>query len=107
MSGLPCSAGSHTVSLPQGWVSPQDAPGGQFYIGHNQPQSNAGMRWGLDTSSGSVGESYIRAPPCGASTFVSVDALGFPGNWVMSVTAVGGASPVELTSWGAITAQYR
>jgi hypothetical protein len=98
-AGLDWSAGPHTVavSIP---VATQN-----LFIGHNQPQTNVGMRWGLDTSS-SAGTSYIRAPSCGAATYTLVDALGFAGNWCFSAT-VGGESPVELQSWGSVKAQYQ
>lgn len=100
--GLPFGPGSFTVN-----IAPAISVGSsQFFLGHIQPQTNVGMRWGLDTSSGSAGSSYIRAPTCGASTFTLVDALGFPGNWVMSVCADGG-TPVELTSWGSVKAAYK
>ncbi|MCA9727843.1 MAG: hypothetical protein KC729_09190, partial [Candidatus Eisenbacteria bacterium] len=78
--------GDHTVSINSVWV-----PSAQFYFGFNQNQTNVGLRWGLDTSSGSWGTSFIRAPTCGAATFTLLDNLGFPGNWVMaaSVDVVG------------------
>jgi hypothetical protein len=70
----------------------------QFFFGQIQPQTNAGMRWGLDTNSGSAGLSYIRAPACGVSAFTLLDDLGFPGNWIMSVTVEQPVS-VELTDF--------
>jgi len=68
-----------------------------FFFGLTQPQSNVGMRAGLDTSSTAV-TSYIRAPSCGAATFNLVDNLGFPGNWVMAVI-IDDTIPVELMSF--------
>ena len=97
--GMPWTVGSHTVAINCA------VPQAQFFFGHNQPQTNVGLRWGLDTNSGSAGTSYIQAPSCGANTYTLVDALGFPGNWVMSVTTDNG-TPVELSTWGAVKAQY-
>ena len=99
--GMDWSFGSHTVAI----SPPVPVPTAFFFFGHNQPQSDAGMRWGLDTNSGSAQTSYIRAPSCGAVAYQTVDSLGFPGNWVMSVSTDAG-SPVELHSWGSIKAEY-
>ena len=96
--GMDWSLGSHTAPINV------DIYSAGFFFGHNQPQTNVGMRWGLDTSS-SAQSSYIRAPACGASSHTMVDQLGFPGNWVMSVT-VPGSTPVELKSWSSIKAAY-
>jgi hypothetical protein len=100
--GLPFGLGS--------WTVPIDPPvkifNFQFYFGHCQPQTNIGMRWGLDTNSGSAAQSYIRAPACGANSFILLDNLGFPGNWVMSVSVDEQPTPVELTTWGAVKAMY-
>jgi hypothetical protein len=101
-AGLPWNSGNHTVAI---------APGisigvSNLAIGQNQPQTNVGMRWGLDTSSSAM-TSYIRAPSCGATTWAMVDALGFPGNWCMSVTINDGTTPAELQSWGAIKAVFK
>lgn len=93
--------GDHTVAV-AGICIPMQ----QFYFGHSQTQTNVGMRWGLDTSSGSAGSSFIRAPNCGVGTFTLVDNLGFPGNWVMSVTTDQCSVPVELQSWGSVKARY-
>lgn len=97
--GLDFGIGPHTVSVSVPITT------ASFFFGHNQPQTNAGMRWGLDTST-SAGTSYIRAPTCGATAWSLVDALGFPGNWCMSAT-IGGDSPVELQSWGSMKSNYR
>lgn len=84
-------AGDHTVAV--GVV----VNSAQFYFGHNQNQTNVGMRWGVDTSSGSAGTSFIRAPTCGLGTFELIDNIGFPGNLVMSVSAEGSV-PLELNA---------
>ena len=94
-------AGDHTVLIPNVFVTSQ-----HFFFGQNQPQTNVGMRWGLDTSSGSWGASLIRAPTCGASAFTLVDNLGFPGSWVLAVSH-GIPVPVDLQSWGAVKASFR
>jgi hypothetical protein len=95
-------AGDHTVA-----VSGICVPLQQFYFGHSQTQTNVGMRWGLDTGSGSAGTSFVRAPSCGVGAFTPVDNLGFPGNWVMSVTADHCRVPVELQSWGGVKSLYQ
>ena len=97
-------AGDHTVAIAGVCVTDQ-----QFYFGQNQNQTNVGIRWGLDSSSGSWGTSFIRAPTCGAGAFTLVDNLGFPGNWVMSVTVDEGCGPVpvELKSWGGVKSLYQ
>ncbi|MCA9727848.1 MAG: hypothetical protein KC729_09215 [Candidatus Eisenbacteria bacterium] len=95
--------GDHTVTI-RGCCL--DSP--EFYFGQAQSQADVGMRWGVDTSSGSWGTSYIRAPVCGAASFTLLDNLGFPGNWVMAVTAEGGCTtPVELASWGSVKSRFR
>lgn len=100
-SGMPWAQGSHTVAI----SPPLPVPSAWFFFGQNQPQTNVGVRWGLDSSS-SAGTSYIRAPSCGATAFTLVDALGYPGNWCMSVSADAG-SPVELQSWGSVKAAFK
>ena len=100
--GLDWSGGPHTVAI----SPPVIVNSAFFFLGQNQPQTAAGMRWGLDTNSGSAGTSYIRAPSCGANVFMMVDALGFPGNWCFSAT-VDAPSPVELQSWGSVKEAYR
>jgi hypothetical protein len=94
-------AGDHTVAISGVYVGSN-----QFYFGQNQNQTNVGMRWGLDTSSGSAGTSFIRAPTCGAGVFTLVDNLGFPGNWVLSVSTER-ESPIELKSWGSLKNRYQ
>lgn len=89
-TGMPFSQGNHTAA-----VSGVTVSSAQFYFGFNQSQTNVGMRIGLDTNSGSEGTSFIRAPTCGAAAFTTVDALGFPGNWVMAAV-VDEVVPVEL-----------
>jgi hypothetical protein len=97
------SAGDHTVAV----SPPLSVPSAQFYFGQNQNQTNVGMRWGVDSSSGSWGTSFLRAPTCGVGAFTLLDNIGFPGNWVMSVTVkCEGPVPVELTSWGSVKALY-
>lgn len=83
--------GDHT------YVFPNPAPtvaATDIAIGVQNTQSNVGFRAGLDTSS-SEGTSWIRAPVCGASSFLLVDAAGFPGNWVIRAVA-NDQVPVEL-----------
>ena len=102
VAGLPWSQGGHTAAISPA-IQISDP---WFFFGQSQPQTNAGMRWGLDTSS-SAGTSYIRAPNCGVSEFITIDALGFPGNWCMAVTVEPMFSPVELQSWGEIKSAFR
>lgn len=89
--GMPFSQGDHRVDI---WpaITVEDSA---FYFGLNQPQTDAGTRIGLDTSSGSPVHSFIRAPACGADEWLTMDAIGFPGNWVMSIS-VGSSVPIEL-----------
>jgi hypothetical protein len=101
-SDLDWLEGSHVVAIDP----PVQINNFQFFFGQIQPQTNAGMRWGLDTSSGSAGLSYIRAPGCGVSAFTLLDALGFPGNWVMSVS-VEKPTPIEFSTWGEIKSRHR
>lgn len=92
-------SGFFTVGLsPRLTVASGVAPGGAFYIGLIQNQANVGIRVGLDQSSGSAGTSFIRAPTCGAATFLTIDALGFPGNWVIRAI-VNEEFPVELMTF--------
>lgn len=100
--GMDWSWGGHTVAI----SPPVQVNSGYFFFGHNQPQTNCGMRWGLDTSSPSAQTSFIRAPACGAYAWTLLDALGFPGNWCYSAT-VDATSPVELQSWGSVKQAYR
>ena len=99
-SGLDWSVGPHTVAIAGVTIYSDN-----LWFGHNQPQTNVGMRWGLDTTS-SAATSFIRAPACGATVFTLVDALGFPGNWCFSAE-VGGDVPVELQTWGSMKAMYQ
>ncbi len=98
MTSVPFTgSGFFTVSLtPRLPVAAGEAPGGAFFIGLNQNQRNVGFSVGVDSSSGSAGTSFIRAPTCGASAFVTLDALGFPGNWVIRAVANEVLVPVEL-----------
>ncbi len=79
-------------------VGEATAPGGRFYIGLIQSQTDVGFRAGVDTSSGSDMTSYIRAPACGAANFTLLDTLGFPGNWVIRAIA-NELIPVELMTF--------
>lgn len=99
MPGMDWTLGSHTAAINM------IAPSPTFFIGHNQPQSNVGMRWGLDTASPDNGKSYIRAPSCGANAFVTIGSLGFPGQWTFAITCTK-ATPVELTTWGKVKEAY-
>jgi hypothetical protein len=95
LGGAAGSQGNHTVA-----VSPAitiTTP--SLYFGFYQPQATVGMRLGEDTSSGSAGTSFIRAPTCGASSFMTIDSIGYPGNWVMRAI-VDDTVPVELMSIG-------
>ncbi len=96
ITGLPFSQGNHTQNFNTATAIVVGTP--QFFFGFNQPQTDVGMRIGLDTSSGSEGESFIRAPACGAGTFFTVDSLGFPGNWVMAAV-IDDTVPVELMTF--------
>ncbi len=98
MTAVPfAGTGNFSVPLaPRLPVGAATAPGGAFYMGLAQNQSNVGFRAGVDSSSGSAGTSYIRAPTCGAATFFTLDSLGFPGNWVIRAIANSQQIPVEL-----------
>ena len=99
--GLVWSQGAHTAV-----IAPHiPVPTAFLFFGQNQPQSNVGMRWGLDTSS-SASSAYIRAPACGATAWTLLDQLGFPGNWCISAE-IGGTSPVEIQSWGSMKSLYQ
>lgn len=99
MTSVPFAQGFNTMTLdPRMEVAAATAPGGAFYMGLNQNQSTVGFRAGLDSSSGSAGTSYIRAPTCGAAAFALADDLGFPGNWVIRAVA-NEAIPVELMTF--------
>jgi len=93
-AGLPPFAGNNTVAIAPPIVMTAPA----FYFGFYQPQPTAGMRLGLDASSGSLGTSYLRAPGCGLSAWGTVDSIGFPGNWVMRVI-IDDTIPVELMTF--------
>lgn len=69
----------------------------QFFFGLNQPETNAGLRIGVDSSAGG-GFSFIRAPTCGLAAFGTLTSIGFPGNWVMAAV-IDDAVPVELMSY--------
>ena len=100
-AGIPWTQGSHTVAIsPPITVSER-----RFFFGQDQPQTDVGLRWGVDSGS-SAGKSFIRASACGVSQFVTLDSIGFPGNWCMAVS-VGGTTPTELQSWGSIKARFR
>ncbi|MEZ4652591.1 MAG: hypothetical protein R3E12_03035 [Candidatus Eisenbacteria bacterium] len=91
--------GDHTIAI--GGLAPDSQ---QFYFGMIQPNVHAGMRWGVDTAA-SDGTSFFRAPSCGLDEFVTLDTIGFPGNWVMAIT-VDNSYPVELMTWGSVKATY-
>ncbi len=97
MTSVPFTgSGFFTVALtPRMPVAASTAPGGAFFMGLLQNQSNVGFRAGLDQTS-SAGTSYIRAPTCGAAAFQTVDSLGFAGNWVIRAVANEIQIPVEL-----------
>ncbi len=86
-------------------VPPMIVPSAQFFFGHNQPQTDVGIRWGMDMG-GTPSDSFIRAPSCGANVFTNVAALGFVGNWTFSVT-IDCVVPVELSTWGSVKNEYK
>jgi len=96
--GLDFSGGDHTVAISPIII----VESRQFFFGQVQPQTNAGYLWGVDTSSGGNGTSFIKAPNCDVSEWVTLTSIGFSGNWVMSVSVDGVVVPVELNSWGRI-----
>jgi len=90
----PATLGANTAA-----ISPAiPVSAASFHFGFNQPETAAGMRWGLDTSGGGTGDSFIRAPSCGATNWAAVTALGFPSNWVMAAV-IDDAVPVELMTF--------
>lgn len=95
-SGMSMGTGNYTVAIaPPIMLSAQT-----FYLGLSQPQTNAGMRIGLDTSSGSAGTSFILAPGCGLAAWGTIDSIGYPGNWVMRAV-IDDTVPVELMTFTA------
>jgi hypothetical protein len=92
-AGMSVADGDHTIAIAPAIVVNSAA----FYIGLLQPQTDSGIRIGLDTTS-SAGTSFIRAPDCGATLFTSVDTLGFPGNWVIRAV-IDDTIPVELQTF--------
>ncbi|MCP4902767.1 MAG: hypothetical protein GY906_37880 [bacterium] len=87
-------AGTNTIT-----VSPHITLTNQtFFFGLNNPQTNAGGRIGLDTSTAGGPNSFIRAPSCGAATWTALTTIGFPGSWVMRVL-VDDTLPVELQAF--------
>ena len=97
MTSVPFVQGFNTVALTPR-LTVDNAVAGQFYMGLLQNQSNVGFRAGVDSSSGSAGTSFIRAPTCGAVAFLTLDSLGFPGNWVIRAVA-NEQFPVELMTF--------
>lgn len=94
-SGMPTGTGNYTVAVaPPIMLSAQ-----AFYFGLYQPQSSAGMRIGLDTTT-TTGHSFLLAPDCGLAAWGTVDSIGFPGNWVMRAV-VDDTIPVELMTFTA------
>ena len=97
--GLDFAFGNHTIAI----QPPIAVNSVQFFFGHMQPQTSAGIRWGLDTSSGGGTDSFIRAPACDAPDWATLTSIGFAGNWVMSVTIDdAGPTPIELATWGQV-----
>jgi len=99
-AGMAWSAGNHTAAISPAIVVSDP----WFFFGQNQPQTNVGIRWGLDQSS-SAGTSWIKAPGCGLSSWGTMESIGYPGNWCMAVS-VDAPSPTELQSWGQIKAMF-
>jgi len=94
-TGIPFAQANHTVAVaPPIVMSVQD-----FYIGLTQPQSNVGIRIGMDTTTAD-GQQFILAPGCGANVWTTVEALGFPGNWVVRAI-IDDTIPVELMTFTA------
>lgn len=94
-SGMPMGTGNYTVAVaPPIMLSAQ-----AFYFGLYQPQTTAGLRIGLDTTT-TDGTSFILAPGCGLTTWGTVDSIGNPGNWVMRAV-VDDTIPVELMTFTA------
>jgi hypothetical protein len=93
--GLPFTQMAHTVPIAPAIV--MSAP--SFYIGLGQPQTNVGIRLGMDTTTWE-GSQFILAPGCGASTWTANDAIGFPGNWVVRAI-IDDTIPVELMTFTA------
>jgi len=100
-AGLPFAQGSHTVAI----NPPIQVSDPWFFLGQTQPQTDAGIRWGLDQTT-SAGTSWIKAPTCGLSSWGTMASIGYPGNWCMAVS-VTGTTPTELQSWGSIKADFR
>ncbi len=96
-TSVPFAQGFNTVHVSMK-VGARTAPGGHFFIGLEQKQSTAGLRAGVDSSSGSAKTSYIRAATCGAAAFTLLDTLGFLGNWVIRAVALE-LIPVELMTF--------
>ena len=90
-SGMPLTTGNYTVTIAP-YIPVADP---QFFFGFNQPQTNAGMRIGVDSSSGS-GFSFLQAPTCDLGSWGTLTSIGFPGDWVMAAV-VSSILPVELT----------
>jgi len=102
-SGLDFSLGEHTAVLP--WL---DVDADWFFFGLAQPQTDAALRIGLDTSSGGGENSFLRAPGCGLENWGTMTSVGFSGNWViMGTIEQGGGVPIELTSWGELKSTFR
>ena len=93
-TGLPFTTGNHTQSFATAISMASPA----FYFGVNQAQTNVGIRLGQDTTAPVAGTSFIRATTCGAAAFITVEAAGVAGNWVMAVL-VDDNVPVELMSF--------
>jgi len=98
--GLPWAQGNHTAAL----NPPIIVANARFFFGQNQPQTNVGVRWGLDQTTGGGGHNYIKAPGCGLASWGTMESIGYSGNWCMSVS-VAGPSPAELQSWGQIKSE--
>jgi len=92
-SGMAVATGNYTVAVAPAIVVNSAA----FYFGFLQPQTDSGMRIGLDTTA-SAGTSFIRAPDCGLAAWGTVDSIGVPGNWVMRAV-IDDTVPVELQTF--------
>ena len=92
-AGMAVATGNHTMAVAPAIVVNSAA----FYFGFAQPQTDSGIRIGLDTDT-SAGVSFILAPDCGLTSWGTVDAIGYPGNWVMRAV-IDDTIPVELQTF--------
>lgn len=92
-AGMAVATGNHTAAIAPAIVVNSAA----FYFGFLQPQTDSGVRLGHDSTS-SAGTSFIRAPDCGVASWITVDSIGYAGNWVMRAV-IDDTIPVELQTF--------